>query len=204
MTPKTRTRVGFGSIVLGVVLLVVGIIGVMGTDEKDASASPVATTSPAPISETTPPAVSPSTTVPPPPPTTTIATTTTSLAATTTTVPPETAEAFLALLVEGLRGDTDFLISRLNPATIAIYGEEQCRTALSALLDPEAELEIREVGEAGPWDYVIDNITTPIPDATPIEVQRLAQGQTLIQELHWQLIDSQWTWFTDCGDPLAS
>ena len=122
---------------------------------------------------------------------------------TTTSVPDETPEAFLALLVDGLRGDVDFLISRLNQATIAIYGEEQCRAALAGSLDPETELEIREIGATGPWDYVIDDITTPIADATPVEVQRFVQGQTLIQELHWQLLDGQWTWFSDCGEPLT-
>jgi hypothetical protein len=109
----------------------------------------------------------------------------------------------LVLLVEGLRGDADLLVSRLNPAAIAIYGAEQCRETLAGLFDPETELEIREIGETGPWDYVIDGITTPIPDALPVEVQRFVVGETRIQELHWQLVEGQWTWFTDCGVPLG-
>ncbi len=116
--------------------------------------------------------------------------------------PEEDPEQFLRLLVDGLRGDVDFLVSRLNDATIAIYGEEQCRATLAGLQDPQTELEIREIGPIAPWDYVVDGVTTPIPDALPVEVQRLADGQTIIQELHWQLVDGLWTWFSDCGDPI--
>ena len=116
--------------------------------------------------------------------------------------PEEDPEQFLRLLVEGLRGDADFLVSRLNDATIAIYGEDQCRATLAGLQDPQTELEIREIGPTAPWDYVVDGITTRIPDALPVEVQRLADGQTIIQELHWQQVDGLWTWFSDCGEPI--
>ena len=116
--------------------------------------------------------------------------------------PEEDPEQFLRLLVDGLRGDVDFLVSRLNDATIVIYGEEQCRATLAGLSDPQTELEIREIGPITPWDYVVDGITTRIPDALPVEVQRLADGQTIIQELHWQMVDGLWTWFSDCGDPI--
>ena len=102
----------------------------------------------------------------------------------------------------GLQGDPDLLVSLLNLATIDIYGAEQCRTTFALILDPETELEIREVGEIGPWDYLIDGITTPLDDVLPVEVDRFVAGQTIIQELHWQLVDGHWTWFSDCGDPL--
>jgi hypothetical protein len=58
------------------------------------------------------------------------------------------------------------------------------------------------LGEIGPWDYVIDDITTPLQNVIGVEVDRFVNGQTIIQELHWQLLDKQWTWFSDCGDPL--
>lgn len=116
--------------------------------------------------------------------------------------PEEDPEQFLRLLVDGLRGNADFLVSRLNDATIVIYGEEQCRATLAGLSDPQTELEIREIGSIATWDYVVDGITTPIPNALPVEVQRLADGQTIIQELHWQLVDGLWTWFSDCGEPI--
>ena len=119
-------------------------------------------------------------------------------------MPPEDLESFVSALVAGLRGDVDFLVSRLNQATIDIYGEEQCRANLPAVLDPESELTIREISEPGPWDYTIDGIVTPIEDAVPVEVERFVAGQTLIQEIHVKLVDGLWTWFSDCGDPLAA
>jgi len=137
--------------------------------------------------------------------TTTVAPTTTTAAPTTTsTVPPETPEEFLALFVAGLRADPEFLVSRLNQATIEIYGAEQCLEAFGQVLDPDQELTVREVGVPEAWDYVIDDIVTPIDEALPVEVERFVLGETRIQELHWKLVDGLWTWFSDCGDPLAT
>ena len=129
-------------------------------------------------------------------------TSTTTTSTTTTTLSDETPEEFLAKLVQGLRGNPALLVSLLNQVTIDIYGAEQCLATFGLVLDPETELEIREIGEIGPWDYVIDDITTPLQNVIGVEVDRFVNGQTIIQELHWQLADKQWTWFSDCGDPL--
>ena len=83
-------------------------------------------------------------------------------------------------LRRGLRENTDFLVSRLKHATIGIYGLEQYVATLDRVIDVTAALEVREVGEPGPWDYVIDDIVTPIEGVVGIEVERLAAGQTLI------------------------
>lgn len=53
--------------------------------------------------------------------------------------------------------------------TLDIYGAEQCLETLGEVLDPETEIAIREIGEPGPWDYVIDDITTSLNDVLPIE-----------------------------------
>jgi hypothetical protein len=105
--------------------------------------------------------------------------------------------------VEGLRGDRDLLVSRLNQATMDIYGLEQCEATLSQVADPEQNVTIREIGVPGPWDYVIDDIVTPLEDVLPVEVERFVNGQATIQELHWKLVDGVWTWFSDCGEPLT-
>ena len=186
-----RQRLALVMTIVGLAMIVVATVGLLGSgggSEGGAGEETIAATS-TPTSTTTT--------------TTTTSTTTSSTISTTTTVSGEDPEEFLRLFVGGLRGDVDFLVSRLNEKTIAIYGEDQCRTTLAGLLDPEAELEIREIGPIAPWDYVIDGITTGIPDALPVEVQRLADGQTIIQELHWQLVDGAWTWFSDCGEPIT-
>ena len=120
----------------------------------------------------------------------------------TTEPPSEDPEVFLGLLVNGLRSDAGFLVSRLNQATFDRYGEQQCIDTLPSLLDATAELTLREFGETGPWEYVTDGVSTTIENALRVEVGRIAAGQTLIQELHWTLVDGQWTWFTDCGTPV--
>ena len=209
-----------GLIGLGLVFVVVGVVRLTGSDPQDQAAGAATTTTGEPAPETTgpPTTLDPATQTSPPassttatPATTSASTTTTSTTTTsttttptsTTTVPSETPEEFLERFVAGLRGDVDFLIARLNRATIEIYGESQCRENFAALADPEADLELREVGELEPWDYTVDGIVTRIPDALPVEVERFLSGQTIIQEIHWQLVAGSWTWFTDCGDPLA-
>lgn len=196
-----RRQLGAIMIMLGGLTIVGGgILGVRGpaaeSETTVVASRSTSTTSPRQTTSTTPPSSTSSTTA---------AQTTTSTISTTsssTAIITETPEEFLILLVEGLRGNPDLLVSRLNQATLDIYGEEQCRETMSQTLDPETELEIREIGETGSWDYVIDDITTPLDDVLALEVQRFVAGQTLIQELHWQLVEGQWTWFSDCGDPL--
>ncbi len=216
----TQRNVSFAMMALGAVLFVLGLVGVGsgGGDQtagpaasSDASSGLAAETPPRETTETPspattlptdiaaqsttdptatsspPPIVAPDTTLPPP---------------TTVPMPSETPEEFLALLVLGLKSDADFLVSRLNQATLDLYGAEQCLQTFAQILDPKAALQMREVGPTGPWDWVIDDITTPLDDVLAVEVQRLAGGQTLIQELHWKLVNGQWTWFSDCGDPL--
>ncbi len=189
-----RQRLALVMTIVGLAIIVVAIVGLLGSgggSNNGAGEESIAATS---------------TTTSTTPTTTTTSSTTTSTTSTTTTMTTvlvEDPEQFLRLLVDVLRCVVDFLVSRLNEKTIAIYGEDQCRTTLAGVLDPQAELEIREIGPIAPWDYVIDGITTPIPDALPVEVQRLAGGETIIQELHWQLVDGAWTWFSDCGEPIT-
>ena len=178
--------------VVGALLTIIGVVSLITRGEPDTVAVGSTTT--------VPPTTGPTVTVAP---STTTSTTTTTTTPTTTTEPPETPEEFLALLVQGLREDPEFLVSRLNQATIDIYGAEQCLATFTNVLDPDTTFEIREIGEVGPWDYVIDDIVTPLEDILAIEVERFVAGQTIIQELHWRLVDGLWTWFSDCGEPLA-
>lgn len=197
-----RRQIGATVIMVGgVVMLLGGVFTLVdSTASTDAAATSILTTTP-PAPEAADTTTSSTTTTST---TTTSTTTTTTSATTSTTIPIETAEEFLAKLVEGLRGDPDLLVSLLNQATIDIYGAEQCLATFQTVLDPETELTIREVGEIGSWDYVIDGITSPLVNVIGVEVDRVVNGQTLIQELHWQLVDGRWTWFSDCGEPLLS
>lgn len=136
--------------------------------------------------------------------TSTTTTSSTTSTTTTTTVPAETPEEFLTLLVQGLRGDPEFLVSRLNQATIDIYGAEQCLETFRTVLDPDTTLEITGMSGPKPWDYEIDGIVTPQKNVLFVEVERFVAGETRTQELHWQLVDGLWTWYSDCGDPIEA
>jgi hypothetical protein len=197
--PVNRRQIGAIIIVLAGVFMVVGGILAAPGSVTSSGATPVDSD---PTSTATP---GPSSTSTPIPSTTIIAlptSSTTPVTSTSTSIVTETPEEFLTLLVEGLRGDPELLVSRLSQATLDIYGEEQCRDTFGQILDPETQIDIREIGETGPWDYLVDDIATPLDDVLALEVQRLVGGQTIIQELHWQLVDGSWTWFSDCGEPL--
>lgn len=114
----------------------------------------------------------------------------------------EDAAAFLAQLTESVKGDRSFAIARLGDATLERYGAAQCEAYVTELNDDTFDVTVREVREPEPWDYTTDELTTTIPDAIPVEVERVARGETLIQELHLaRATDGSLRWFTDCGDP---
>ena len=118
----------------------------------------------------------------------------------------ETPEEFLVVLNTAFATqDGATLAARLSQLTIDIYGAEGCDAYFTGIFaNPQPQLTMREVLGVGNWDYVIDGITTAVPDATSVEVSREVDGQTVIQELHWQLVDGRYTWFTDCGEPLPA
>ena len=177
---------------LGIVVMVLGIAFLVFEDDPQQSAVPP------PSVKTSTSTTSTATTA------TTAPTTTTTPSTTTTTTPPtESAEEFLALFNAAFEdGDVEFLFARMNQATLDIYGAEQCRTYLAAVIQTPVTVEFRELVGVGPWDWVIDDVTTLIEDATAVEVSRDVEGETIIQEIHWKLVNEVYTWFTDCGNPL--
>ncbi len=208
MASPTRRQVGLALAGLGAALVLLGGV-VVATDSDDAvtaapPAEPTVAPQPEPTAEPTPTpeptaTATPEATVAPEPTVTPVPTPTPE----PPEPPTEDPEVFLALLVQGLRDDPELLLSRLNQATFDRYGQAQCAEALPLALDETAELTLRELGEVGPWDYVTDEVSTALENVMRVEVSRIAAGQTLIQELHWQLVDGTWTWFSDCGVPLA-
>lgn len=121
----------------------------------------------------------------------------------TTTNQAETAEEFVAAFNAAFdTGDARFLMARLNEAVIERYGPDQCAAYLAGILPQSQGLSLRKVVGSGPWDYVTDNVTTSLAGITAVEVDRVVDGETRIDELHWQLARDEFTWFADCGDPL--
>ncbi len=201
----TETLVGRGLMAAGLVLIVVGVARIVSsgddppavvTAEAPPADSAPASTSGGASSSTAPSSTSTSTT------TTTTSTTTTSTT-TLVVVQAETPEDFLTVLVDAFAaGDAATLFARMNQATLDRYGSAQCEAYAATIAGMAQDLAFRSAAAAPTWDYTTDSVSTPIPDATAVEVARVLNGQTLIQEVHWQLVDGRFTWFTDCGDPV--
>ena len=189
-----RKRFGVVLQVVGALLVVIGLVGFLTTRGDDAGADDVAADMPEGTTTTN----STSTTTSSSTTSTTTSSSTTTTTTTTTTAAPETAQEFFELWIAAFNGgDTDFLLARLNPAATDIWGTEGCRAYLDSVAGTAGQITLREVGDTVDWEYR-DGVV--IQGATEIEVERVINAQTLIQVLHWQLVDGQWTWFTICGE----
>ncbi len=121
--------------------------------------------------------------------------------------PPETQvespERFADALALAFRaGDVSFLAERLNPAVIELYGREQCVASLGP--DPSRAFGVVSVSELEPYDYNPDGLSIPIGEAYTVIADVTADGATLRRELHFAPVGDLLTWFTDCGEPLAT
>ena len=213
-----RTMLGRGLMAIGAILVLAGAVGlVVGGDDDPVVAEvapPVSTEAPATTpadtenpTSTSSSSTSTSTTTSSSTSTTTTSTTT-STTTTSTTTPPaevETSDTFFALFLAAFAdNDPDTLFDRLNPATLERYGESQCRTYVDDVAGTAQDLTIRETSPEEEWDYRTDDVSASVTDVLAVEVERIVNGQTLIQELHWQLVDGRFTWFSDCGEPVGA
>jgi hypothetical protein len=120
-------------------------------------------------------------------------------------VPAETPHEFLSALGAALASaDADLLVARLHPEVIARYGEEQCRPYVVAIQDPTAAFEVLSVSDPEPYLWVTDGLETEIPDTLSVDVIRTIDGQGTSVTVHITEVDGQYTWFSDCGDPVRS
>jgi hypothetical protein len=188
----------------GSILTLVGLIGLLNSsgDRTSTEAS-----DPAPTLGPTAAPQSTSTTTPTDKPSAPTAGPTrepTPSASPTTTPEPEDPELFLSeILTTGIRtGDVDGLFDRLHPQVFQVFSADDCRSTLAEVADPAFELTIREVAAPAPWVWPIDGLEIDVADAVAVEVSRLVENQTIIQEMHIAMTDGTWRWFTDCGDPL--
>jgi len=211
MSQRNRAII-FG--IAGAVLLIVGAVGLITTlsdDDGDTAAerpAPNPSTPTSTVVTTTQPGATttlPATTTTAA--TTTIATTTTSstttsTSTTTTTVAPEDPAEFMNALIDAqAAADVDFLTARLHPEVLTRYGgAEPCRTYLESITFPA--ITLREINDPAPWDFATDGLVTTFPDAIGVEIQRIVDGETIIQELHIVYAGPELRWFTDCGEPV--
>lgn len=123
--------------------------------------------------------------------------------ATSSTNPSEQPAVFLASFVQALRGgDATFLFDRLDPAVLARYGEQQCRTSIPHLFDPTAALKLRSTTGPTAFDYASDGKSVAVADVDVLAVDGVLGGQPVTRDYHVAQVDGLFRIFFDCGDPL--
>jgi hypothetical protein len=114
------------------------------------------------------------------------------------------AAELVAHLVAATRdGRADVLLDRLHPAVIERYGVDACRSYLSAAGVFPLDLTAREATAASRWTWETDGVRADVTDVVLVEVSRVINGETVLQELHLARADGSLGWFTDCGEPLS-
>ncbi len=189
--PSVARRLGQGLTALGVVIVLVGLAGMLLTDDGGTpTAAPTTSTSPTP---TTSPA---STTVAE----TTVTTTSSTSTTTTTAVQSESVEDFMVLFGLAIAaGDVEFLLDRLHPAAVGGFGIDLCRSWIEAEI-----LQLDDYRLTGPVEGPRDqSFTTPsgtgtIQDAYSAPVSFIFQGQLFNAEGGFALIDTTMHWLGQC------
>jgi len=126
----SRRSLGFGLIVVGGLMAVIGLVGMLTSDDDTGlTTSPTTIGGRATTSSTSAPTTS-ATLAP-----TTSASSSTTTSSTTTTVTDLTSEieAFVPQFADAItRGDIDFLYDSLHPAVLDLFSEELCRDFIEA------------------------------------------------------------------------
>jgi hypothetical protein len=117
------------------------------------------------------------------------------------------AQQFLDELDAAVReGNTDVRLVRLNPAVIARYGEDQCRTFIAGQQDETRRHKVQRVGKPKDYAYATDNLSATIPDTVTVFVKETAKGNKNKKgerNLNLARVNGQFTYFIDCGNPVA-
>ena len=189
-------RIGLIMIITGPVLVVIGVVGSLGSgDDSEVTASPTSTPTFTQPTAATPVITQPTAT------TQLIETTATSTpATTTTTVAVETVDDFVELFAAAIAAaNVDFLFDRLHPATLGGFGPDLCRNWIEQeILTLENYQLTSEV--AGPRDQ---SFTTPagtgtIENAYSADVSFSFQGQLINGGAGFALIDGVMHWLGQC------
>jgi len=117
---------------------------------------------------------------------------------------PETPEEFAVALAAAHReGDAAFLLQRLHPEVIDLYGRKQCASFLKTIRDETRDYQVTGSSQLEPWPYEPDGRSIVVEDVYSVDVEATVAGETSSEELHFGLVGEELTWFTDCGEPTA-
>ncbi|HEV8544721.1 MAG TPA: hypothetical protein VGQ64_00380 [Candidatus Limnocylindrales bacterium] len=125
--------------------------------------------------------------------------------------PEALVRAFTVDLAAQIRDGTQAeLLDALDPAVIARYGRDACRSHLTSFPpDPTYSIVVNGVADPAPWDYASDGKATTIGDAVAVDTVVTGGGtgsatpSSATRTLHFHVVDGVVRWFIDCGTPLA-
>jgi hypothetical protein len=122
----------------------------------------------------------------------------------TSPISSEDVAQFVDALGNALRtGDTNFLVSRLNPAVVSRYGSAQCLGALAAARDASATFTVKQVSDPADYDWTTDGKTISIAETVTVDVDRVQRGVADSASLHVVRVGGRFTWLVDCGNPIG-
>lgn len=184
---------GAAMMALGLVVLVAGIAEVAGSrnDGAQPAASPTTTTMAAAASTTS--TTETATTAPEP-------ATTTTEASTTTTIAVGTVEAFVADFARALAdGDVEFVLSRLHPVAIDLYGEDLCRAWTAREIMALVGYQLTGPVE-GPDDVTVSagGETRAVSDVYVAPIRFTFQGESFDSQGQYALLDGLVHWLGVC------
>ena len=115
----------------------------------------------------------------------------------------ETPQAFFDLYSQAMQAEnTGFLLDRLHPVVIDMYGAPACQTRVEGLLQPTLQAQVNSVEGPMPWLFERDGQVHEIRQTHNVDVTITVGGEPSDRQTHLEQIDGLQTWFTDCGDPL--
>jgi hypothetical protein len=177
----SRSMVGLGLCIAGVAIAVISVLGLVFSWGSTKAKSPAQAQSGAPtatIQSSASPAPS---------------------GTSTPLAQQETVAQFLQLFATALQtGDTSFLIGRLNPHVIEVYGAANCAATIAAMTDPTASFTINATSGPAPFSWSESGTPVPVDDVYTVSVTRVAEGQSSVQDIHLALVQGQLTWFRKC------
>jgi hypothetical protein len=114
----------------------------------------------------------------------------------------EAVRAFLSPFARAVRsGDAAYLLAKLHPVVITVYGEQQCRTYLASFRDRTRAYRVMSVSDLQMYDYNPDRLSIPVMNVLTVLVRQTAAGETAPAQIHLGLVEGELRWFTDCGTP---
>lgn len=130
------------------------------------------------------------------------ASSTTGRSTTTVDVPVDGIEDFFRVWAQAVSaGDTEFLVERLHPAVIDLYGRQQCEAYFTSVVAQPVEVEVRSVGQPADVRLGLDGDNRIVDGVIVVRLHRSDVDDEV--QARVAVIDRAVRWFSDCGDPAS-